>query len=119
MLKMVDSKLTGNLDIDRLKRLIRITRDESPLLIIDSCKEEIWADREQILAENENYFIKKDFDEFDDHDENTEFLKNLVHLIKETLTLFSKKEKTQIWKINKNILQNVVQYKILTGDYKE
>ena len=64
LLKLVDNKLAGNLEVDRLKRIIRIARDEEPLLIINKCKDKIWDSREKILAEDEDFFVAKKFDEY-------------------------------------------------------
>lgn len=117
MLKVVDSKRPGNIEVDRLKRLIRIARDEEPLLIINKCKDKIWDSREQILAEDEEYFINKKYDEYIKKDGNQRFIEGLVELFKQGRHLLSDKEKAYVWKVNKQLLADVVKYKMLIGDH--
>jgi len=117
-LKVVDSKLPNNIEVDRLKRLVRIARDEEPLMIINRCKDKIWDSREQILAENEDYFLSKEYDEYIKKDENQMFIEGLIGLFKQSHHLLSDKERAYVWKINKQLLNDVIQYKMLVGDHE-
>ena len=117
LLKIVDAKLPGNLEVDRLKRLIRIARDEEPLMIINKCKDKIWDSREKILAEDEEFFISKKYDEYIKKDENQMFIEGLINLFKSSRSLLSKKENKFMWGTVKHLLATVTEYKILIGDY--
>lgn len=119
MLKVTDSKLPGNIEVDRLKRLIRIARDEEPLMIINKCKDKIWDAREKILSEDEDYFIKKEYDEYIKKDGNQMFIEGLINLFKQSKDMLSDKEKAYVWKVNKQLLADVTTYKILINDYEE
>ena len=118
ILKMVDSKIPGDIEVDRLKRLVRMARDEAPLIIITKCKQKIWDSREQILARDENYFLKKKFGEYIKKDKNQMFIEGLIDLVKRGYNMVSDKEKDYIWNLNKQLLEYVIRYKMLTGDHE-
>jgi hypothetical protein len=118
LLKIVDAKLAGNLEVDRLKRVIRIARDEEPLLIINKCKDKIWDSREQILAEDEDFFISKRYDEYIKKDENQMFIEGLINLFKSSRSLLSEKESKFMWATVKHLLATVTEYKMLIEDYE-
>ena len=118
LLKIVDAKLPSNLEVDRLKRLIRIARDEEPLLMINRCKDKIWDSREKILAEDDEFFISKKYAEYIKKDENQMFIEGLIHLFKNGRTLLSEKESKFMWSTIKHLLATVTEYKILIGDYE-
>lgn len=119
ILNVVDSKLPGNLDIDRLKRLIRLARDEDPLLVISKCKDKIWDAREHILTENEEFFLNKEYDQYIKKDANQAFIETLVTLVKEGHQSLSDEEKKYVWEVNKDLLTAVTEFKLLTDDYEE
>ena len=118
LLKIVDAKLPGNLEVDRLKRIIRIARDEEPLMIINKCKDKIWDSREQILAEDEDFFISKRYDEYIKKDENQMFFEGLINLFKSSRSLLSEKESRFMWSTVKHLLATVTEYKMLIEDYE-
>lgn len=117
ILKCVDDKLSNNIEVDRLKRLVRIARDESPFEIIDRCKNKIWDSREHIINKNEEYFLKNSFDKYIKKDENQMFIQSLVQLFRDNHDQLTAQEKNYIWGLNLKMLNCVTEYKILTGDY--
>lgn len=118
VLKIVDSKLPNDIEVDRLKRLIRIARDEEPLMIINKCKDKIWDSRDQIRKKDDEYFLQREYDEYIKKDENQMFIEGLIGLFKQSHDLLSKKEIEILWKINNKLLDYVCEYKILIGDYE-
>jgi hypothetical protein len=117
VLKVIDSKLPGDIEVDRLKRLIRIARDEEPLLIINKCKNKIWDSREQIVGKNEDYFLTKEYDEYIKKDGNQMFIEGLIGLFKQSHHLLSEKERDHVWKLNNQLLEDVIEYKLITDDF--
>lgn len=118
MLKLIDNKLAGNLEVDRLKRLIRIARDEEPLMIINRCKDKIWDSREKILAEDEEFFLSRKYDEYIKKDGNQMFIEGLINLFKNGRKMLSEKESKFMWTIIKRLLATITEYKLLIGDYE-
>jgi hypothetical protein len=118
VLKIVDSKLPNDIEVDRLKRLIRIGRDEEPLMIINRCKDKIWNSRDQIRARDQDYFLNRDYDEYIKKDQNQMFIEGLIGLFKQSHDLLNEKELDILWKINNQLLNDICEYKILIGDYE-
>jgi hypothetical protein len=118
ILKVVDSKRPNDLEVDRLKRLIRIARDEEPLLIMNKCKDKIWDSRLQIRGKNMDYFLSRDYNEFVKKDGNQMFIESLINLVKRSREELNEKEIAFIWKVNNKLLDDVCEYKILTEDYE-
>jgi hypothetical protein len=118
VLKLIDSKIPNDIEIDRLKRLIRIARDEEPLMIINKCKDKLWNAREQIRTKDKTYFLKKEYNEYIKKDGNQMFIEGIIGLIKQSHTMLSEKELEVVWKINNKLLDDVCKYKILIGDYE-
>lgn len=117
LLKMANVKLKGNIEIDRLKRLIRIARDEAPFSIITKCKDKIWSSRDQIIKNDEKFFLNKQYDEYIKEDENKDFIHTLIKLFKSGFEQTNNKEKKIMWDVINKLLKNVTEYKLLTGDY--
>jgi hypothetical protein len=118
VLKIIDSKLPNDIEVDRLKRLIRIARDEEPLMIINKCKDKIWDSREQIREKNKDYFLQKEYGEYIRKDKNQMFIEGLIGLFKQSHKMLNKKEMEIIWKINNKLLDDICEYKILIGDHE-
>lgn len=117
--KIIDAKTPGNLEIDRLKRLVRIARDEDPLNIINKCKDKLWDSRERILERDQKFFMNNTFGQYIKKDENQMFIESMINLIQTNVDNLSAKEKDYIWKIIQGLLDQVTVYKILIGDYEE
>ena len=118
ILKIIDSKIPNHIEVDRLKRLIRIARDEEPLLIINKCKDKFWDSRTHIREKNKEYFLAKDYNGYIKKDGNQMFIEALVSLVKQSHDMLNEKEMEIIWKINNQLLDYVCEYKILIGDYE-
>lgn len=116
VLKIVDAKAPGDIEVDRLKRLIRLARDEDPLYIITRSKDKVWDSRNNILAENEDYFLSTKFEQYIKKDGNQRFIEALLTLVQNGYAAMTPKEKSYMWNINKRILQHVIKYKMLIGD---
>lgn len=107
----------NNLDLESLQTKLGLARDLDPLLIINRCKDKIWMHREQILTEDEEFFMKNKFAEFIKNDENKSFMYTMIGLVKSKFKEMSEPEKKRIWQLNKDILRHIVEYKKATGDF--
>jgi uncharacterized FlgJ-related protein len=87
-------------------------------MIINKCKDKIWDSREQILAEDEDFFISKRYDEYIKKDENQMFIEGLINLFKRSRSLLSEKESKFMWATVKHLLATVTEYKMLIEDYE-
>ena len=112
LVRFADTKFSNNIEIDRLKRLIKIGKDTDPVLLIEECSINFTKFSEYINNENEDFFLQYEFEEEinDMNEEDHSFLNNIVKLFKSKFCEFSKAEKKEIWKLLKMMLEDVEQY---------
>lgn len=115
--KLASNKAPNNPDIDRLKRIISYCRETWPPFMIERCKDKIWSVRKQIIDKDEDYFLNRKYDEFIKKDENQRFIETLIEMVQDSSSHLSKEEKEYIWSCVNTMLQNCLDYKLLTGDH--
>ncbi len=108
-----------NADLDWLCKTLSLARDIDPLLIINRSKDKIWTYREEIISENEDFFLKNKFSQFIKNDQNKNFMYSFIGLIKSKIKELSPAEKKLLWQLTKNLLVCVTKYKKVTNDYAE
>jgi hypothetical protein len=117
IIKLIEATEPNNIEIDRLKRLARIAKNEEPLFIINRCKDKIWNSREHIIEKNEKFFMDDDqFNQYIKHDRKEPFIRALMKIVQDGFTKLNENEKNHIWKIIKDLLKYVTEYKILIDD---
>jgi hypothetical protein len=107
----------NNIELEWLRKQISLARDIDPLLIINKCSNKIWAHREQIINEDESFFLNSQYNNFIKNDENKSFISELVNLIKKRYIGISASEKKVLWNLIKAMLTSIVKYKKATGDF--
>jgi hypothetical protein len=106
-------------ELERLKRLIGLCKAESPVFLIDRCKDKLWESREQIKTRDEKYFFESDFSKYIKKGSAYEsFQFSLMNLIRENYKAYTEPEKKLIWKYVRQMLRCVAKYKHLIGEYQ-
>lgn len=106
-----------SIELESLQSRIGLARDIDPLLIINRCKDKVWMHREHIINENEEFFLKNKFTEYIKNDENKSFMHSLINLIKTKYKGLSAPEKKELWRLVKEMLRHIVEYKKATDDF--
>lgn len=119
ILKICRKVEPNNIEIEWLQSKLSLARDVDPLLIMNRSMDKIWIYRKEILERNEEFFLKNKFDKFIKNDENKTFMYTLVNLIKKKYRERSEEEKNLLWELINQLLVSVVQYKKISGDYKQ
>jgi hypothetical protein len=109
----------NSIELETVQRLIGLARDIDPLMIINRCKDKFWMHRQQILNEDEEFFLNNQFSDFIKEDENKSFIYNLMNLIKLRYREMSKAEKKQIWTHIKDLLKCIIEYKTAINDFAQ
>lgn len=117
MVKIAKKLEPNNIDVEWLQNKLALARDVDPLLIINRCKDKIWAYRNEILEENTDFFMNNHFSQFIKNDENKTFMYTLLGLFKKRFLEFTKEEQKYIWSSAKSMLALVIKYKKAIGDY--
>lgn len=105
------------LELDDVHRRVSLARDIDPLIVIDRCKDKIWMYKDQIIDEDEEFFLNNKFSNFIKNDENKSLIYNILNLIKDRYREMSVPEKKAVWKIIQDLLKLIIEYKKATGDY--
>jgi hypothetical protein len=105
------------LELEDLQKKLGIARDLDPLLIINRCKDKIWMFRESIINEDSDFFMKNKFSEFVKNDENKPFMYTMINLIKTKWKELSAPEQKEIWRMIKELLRHIIEYKQATSDH--
>ena len=109
----------NNKDILRLKQLFILAKKTDEKSCIDLLWEKIWDNRDHIKNKNKDLFINKDYSQhinnLDGLDNNKELFNNLINLFNKNIDIINKDEEAYIWDILNKLLDNVIEYKILTN----
>lgn len=106
-----------NADLEWLSKTLSLAREIDPLLIINRSKDKIWTYREEIINENEDFFLKNKFSQFIKNDHNKNFMYSFIGLIKSKIKELSGSEKKLLWDLTKQLLVAVTKYKKAINDY--
>jgi hypothetical protein len=118
IIKMADQVDPNNADIDWIRRMLRILRDDSPSLVLEKCIDKFCDNSEQIIARDTDFFVTKhNFDEDVDENDNKEWVVGIINMIKEKQALLLPDQLSCMWDCLNKMLECIVQYRIITGDF--
>jgi hypothetical protein len=80
-------------------------------------KEKIWHHKDKILNKDADYFIKKNYSAMIKKDKNQSFLESLISIIKGKFLELTSEEQNIYWNKAAKLLNCVIRFKKLTGDY--
>ncbi len=102
-----------NMEIEWLHNKLALARSVDPLLIIERCKDKLWAYRNEILQRNTDFFVCEQFNQYVKDDENKTLLYTIINIIKRRFLELSNDEQATIWQLINQLLVGVVKYKKL------
>lgn len=117
IMKFCKQKQPEAVELDSLHRKLSLARDLDPLIIINRSKDKIWMYKDQIINEDEDFFINNKFGQFIKNDENKSFMYTMVKLIKDNFKKMSDPEKKMVWSLIQDLLKIVIEYKKITNDF--
>lgn len=120
LLKICQKLEPNNINLQWLRKQLSLARDIDPLLIINKCADKIWTHREQIIDENEDFFLHNQYGQYIKNvkdNGNKSFISELVNLVKSKYQELSVTERKVLWTLTKNLLTLVAKYKKVNGDF--
>jgi hypothetical protein len=113
LINLTHTKFRGNLEIDRLKRLVKLGKEADPLILIENCMEYLLKFKDEINSEKDTFFLEYDFDTMYNQaeTEDKQFIQRIINLFKIKYREFSDPEKQIIWQTLKNMLCCIIEYK--------
>ncbi len=118
IIRQAQGMYPNNPDIEWLQKKLGLARSIDPCLIMNRCKDKIWSYKDQILTNDEDFFINERFGRYIKDDENKTFINTLMHTLKAGYSRLSDAEKTLVWGQMSGLLKCVVEYMKLTADHK-
>lgn len=114
--KYADKK---DMDVDRVKKLLKILYDESPLECLQRSAQKLVDNAEQIIKCDEKYFLNDmDYEKYIKNNSNYDVMqRNIIKKMKDKFHGLSRGEKNEIWKITNVLLQHAMEYQMLQNDY--
>jgi hypothetical protein len=109
MLGLIGKKMPDNVDIDRLKQILKLAfvLDHDAIMLRIASK--IWKYKKAIQEKDEKTFLSDSFgSDMIKQDEREEFLKRLLKLIKTVFKTSSNEEKNIVWLEMRKILKYVI-----------
>lgn len=109
----ISSQNPTNEHIHRLRRLVKIKKEEDPLFLINSMEDKIWENRQLIIDHDPLYFQKPLLSDKDIGEQYRTMVYALKKLSQNEFDNLSKLDRIFLWKLNESMLENVINYKAL------
>lgn len=120
ILKISQEVDKDNIDLEWIRRVVRILRDENPPLVLERCINKLWDNSEQIIARDKNFFIDNINDlnkKYIKNDERKEWIEGIVDYLRKKADILTKDQTEDVWDCLNGMLENVIKYRILIGDF--
>jgi hypothetical protein len=120
ILKIIKIIEKNNIDIEWIQRILRILRNENPPLVLEKCIDKFWYNKEKIISRDTDFFINenKAYKNYIKDDDRKEWIEGIIDMIKKKQALLTEEQRTYIWDRLNNMLQCIIEYRIVVGDFK-
>jgi hypothetical protein len=120
ILKIIKIIEKNNIDVEWVQRILRILRNENPPLVLEKCIDKFWYNKEKIISRDTDFFINenKAYRNYIKDDDRKEWIEGIIDMIKKKQSLLTEEQRTYIWDRLNNMLQCIIEYRIIVGDFK-
>jgi hypothetical protein len=120
ILKIIKSIEKDNIDVEWVQRVLRILRNENPPLVLEKCIDKFWSNRTKIIERDIEFFTNgnKAYSAFIKEDERKEWIEGIVSMIQKKQKLLTEEQNKYIWDRLNTMLECIIEYRILVGDFK-
>ena len=121
--KVIDTKddsIQSNPDVDWLRRITKIIRNENPPYMLEKSVDKLWDNRVAILAKDADFLVKKELvSKYIKNDERKEWMEGLMSFIRSKYLILNPTELDYLWNCINAMLQSVIKFRILKDDYNK
>jgi hypothetical protein len=121
--KVIDTKddsIQNNPDVDWLRRITKIIRNENPPYMLEKSVDKLWDNRIAILAKDADFLVKKELvSKYIKNDERKEWMEGLMSFIRSKYLILNPTELDYLWNCINAMLQSVIKFRILKDDYNK
>jgi hypothetical protein len=120
ILKIIKSIEKDNVDIEWIQRILRILRNENPPLVLEKCIDKFWSNRKKIIERDTDFFTDGNnaYKTFIKEDERKEWIQGIIDMIKKKQKSLTEEQRTYIWDRLNNMLECIIEYRIVVGDFE-
>lgn len=120
--KVIDNKydsINHNPDIDWIRRITKILRNENPPYMIERSVDKLWDNKDKIIERDSDFLVnKKVTSKYIKDDSRKEWMEGMIDFIRNRYTELSPDDLEHVWKCVNNMLQAVIKYRILKDDFQ-
>jgi hypothetical protein len=107
-----------NPDIDWIRRMVKLVRNENPPYMLEQSLDKLWEHREAIINKDYKFFMVTNIP-INAADTNQQaWMDGLIDFIRIRYGDLSEDDAENIWKYINNMLQAVIKYRIIRCDFK-
>jgi hypothetical protein len=120
ILKVVKSFEPNNVDLETVMRLIRIARYENPTHVLERSVDKFWDNRDKVIARDLDFFYNNTDmlkEKYVKKDVRQGWIESLVDHIHKNISKLTEDQTTYIWDCLNELLQCVIRYRIVVGDF--
>jgi hypothetical protein len=118
LLNIVDYLIPDNPKVYIIIRVFNMVKRENPSMIIERGVDKLWDNKDHILNKDVEFFKKSTGAQYIKDDSNKEWLTELISMLKDEYENLNEKEIDMMWTGMKNLLEYVIQFKLLKQDYQ-
>lgn len=119
--KVIDNKddsIINNLDVDWVRRVTKIIRNENPPYMLEKSVDKLWENRDAIISKNADFLLAKEVaNKYIKNDERKEWMEGMCDFIRSKYKALDDKELEYLWKCINAMLQSVIKYRIIKNDF--
>jgi translation initiation factor 2B subunit (eIF-2B alpha/beta/delta family) len=117
LVNMADNSLSNNPNIDWLKRIVRIVKNENPNMLIDVSSDKIWENKTYIMNHDIEFFKTCSFEKYTKGSDHAKMIDELIKLFRDDYDNLTTKEHAIIWECMDKMLKNIIEYRLIKGDH--
>ena len=120
--KVIDGKddsIANNPQLDWVRRITKIVRNENPPFMLERCVDKLWENRVAIIDKNADFLLKKEVaSKYIKDDSHKDYLEGLCEFIRSKYTALDETELEYLWKCINAMLQAVIKFRIIKNDFE-
>jgi hypothetical protein len=120
--KMIDNTKYSTNDspeVDHIRRITKIARNENPPLMLEKSIDTFWDNKDAIIRKDYVFFTESDVCiKTVGSDASKEWVEKMLDFVRSKYAELTGEDRESIWKYINNMLQAVIKYRIIRGDFQ-
>lgn len=120
LIKLAERDHKDDINLYYVKRGISLVRQQNPALVLEKCIDKLWENKTQIIDRDVKFFVdnmREKAGKFIKDDHRADWLYSILEMLKREEKLLKDDEREYIWDCINKMLEHVVEYRIIMGDF--